>query len=187
MYYIYHIEGIKIGCSNTIKRRIREQGFNQYEILEKHNDIHIASKREIELQKEYGYKVDTTPYYITYELNKLRRNKLTNKILIEAGKKAGNRNVETGWIKEFQDRSVIARTGTKHSDDTKLKMRIKAIGRESSRKTPILVYDKNDKFISEFESQHSASEKLGLRQPNISSVLTGKLKTTGGYKIKYKV
>ena len=107
--------------------------------------------------------------------------------MIEAGKKAGNRNVETGWIKEFQDRSVIARTGTKHSDDTKLKMRIKAIGRESSRKTPILVYDKNDKFISEFESQHSASEKLGLRQPNISSVLTGKLKTTGGYKIKYKV
>jgi len=187
MFEIYHIKGVKIGCSSQTKRRVKEQMFNNYEILEKHDDIIVASQREIELQKKYGYKVDTTPYYVTYELNKNRRNKLTDKIKTEAGKKAGNKNIETGWIKEFQKMSVIARTGTKHSDETKLKMKLKATGRESSRKTSILVYDKNDKFISEFESQHLAAEKLGLRQSNINSVLRGKLQTTGGYKIKYKV
>lgn len=62
MYYIYHIPGIKIGCTSNIKRRIKEQNASNYEILEQHSDINIASKREIELQKEYGYKVDTLQY-----------------------------------------------------------------------------------------------------------------------------
>jgi hypothetical protein len=61
-YTIYHIPGVKIGVSSVLKRRIREQGFNQYEILEKHNDIHIASKREKELQKQFGYPIDITSY-----------------------------------------------------------------------------------------------------------------------------
>ena len=44
MYYIYHIKGIKIGCTKHLSRRMREQGFDEYEVLETHNDIDIASK-----------------------------------------------------------------------------------------------------------------------------------------------
>lgn len=62
-YYIYHIAGKKIGCSSVIKRRIKEQRFSNYEILEQHNCIYTASKREQELQKQYGYSVDRIPYY----------------------------------------------------------------------------------------------------------------------------
>ena len=40
-----------------------DQGFSDWEILEEHNDINIASDREIELQKEYGYPVDKLPYW----------------------------------------------------------------------------------------------------------------------------
>ncbi len=61
-YTIYHIPGIKIGCTNNIKRRIKEQGYNEYTILEEHTDIETANKREKELQKEYGYKVETNNY-----------------------------------------------------------------------------------------------------------------------------
>jgi hypothetical protein len=62
MYYIYHIPGVKIGCSTQPKQRVEKQGYNSFEILETHNDIDIASEREIQLQKQYGYKVDRMLY-----------------------------------------------------------------------------------------------------------------------------
>jgi hypothetical protein len=41
---------------------MKQQGFTEYEILEKYSDAIIASNREIELQKQYGYKIDTLKY-----------------------------------------------------------------------------------------------------------------------------
>ena len=68
MYYIYHIKGVKIGCTTNPKIRIiKRQGFTEYEILETHSDIDIASEREMELQEQYGYKVDVTPYKQSYD------------------------------------------------------------------------------------------------------------------------
>lgn len=61
-YFIYHIPGIKIGCSTEPHKRISNQGFSNFEIIEKHEDIIIASQREIELQEQYGYQVDKIPY-----------------------------------------------------------------------------------------------------------------------------
>jgi hypothetical protein len=62
-FYIYHVPGVKIGCSQNIKKRINHQKITNYEILEEHTDVYLASNREIELQKQYGYKVDVIPYY----------------------------------------------------------------------------------------------------------------------------
>ena len=62
-YYIYHIPGIKIGCTVNVPHRMREQGFTECEHLETHTDIYEASNREIELQKEYGLPVDKIPYW----------------------------------------------------------------------------------------------------------------------------
>ena len=64
-YVIYHIPGKKIGVTNDLYNRVEsQQGYEvgEYEILESSNDIDYISKREIELQKEYGYKVDLIPY-----------------------------------------------------------------------------------------------------------------------------
>lgn len=64
-FYIYHIHGIKIGLTRNLKSRVEKmQGYNtkQYEILETHSCIDKASIRELELQKEYGYKVDEQLY-----------------------------------------------------------------------------------------------------------------------------
>ena len=63
MYYIYHIPGVKIGVSHQIEKRMAKQGFTNWEILEEHTDIYEVSKREKELQKEYGYPVDKSHYY----------------------------------------------------------------------------------------------------------------------------
>ena len=64
-YIIYHIPGKKIGVTNDLYNRVeQQQGYEvgEYEILESSSDINYISKREIELQKEYGYRVDLIPY-----------------------------------------------------------------------------------------------------------------------------
>lgn len=91
MYYIYHIEGIKIGCTKQPEIRVKEQGYKEFEILETHSDIKIASKRERELQKEYGYRVDNINYSQTINNQSLQGS-------IKGGKIAGNLNKENGHI-----------------------------------------------------------------------------------------
>jgi NTP pyrophosphatase (non-canonical NTP hydrolase) len=64
-YIIYHIPGKKIGVTNDLYNRVeQQQGYDvgEYEILETSNDIDYISKRELELQKSYGYRVDLKPY-----------------------------------------------------------------------------------------------------------------------------
>ena len=63
MYYIYHIKGIKIGCTTDLKERVeKKQGYTNYDILYTTNNIHEASKKELELQTKYKYKQDKKPY-----------------------------------------------------------------------------------------------------------------------------
>ena len=64
-YIIYHIPGKKIGVTNDLYNRVEsQQGYEvgEYEILESSDNIDYISKRELELQEEYGYKVDRIPY-----------------------------------------------------------------------------------------------------------------------------
>ena len=64
-YCIYHIPGKKIGVTNNLEERVtRQQGYteDEYEILDMSDDISYISHREIELQKQFGYKVDQKLY-----------------------------------------------------------------------------------------------------------------------------
>ena len=70
-YILYHIPGKKIGCTTDLYNRVTDQqGYEpgEYEVIEKSNDIDYISKRELQLQEEYGYRVDRVPY------NKLNNN-----------------------------------------------------------------------------------------------------------------
>lgn len=59
MTTIYHIPGVKIGSTYRDPAiRVAEQGYSTFEVLEVHEDESIAAKREIELQKQYGYTLD---------------------------------------------------------------------------------------------------------------------------------
>ena len=64
-YIIYHIPGKKIGVTCDLYNRVTEQqGYEvgEYVVIETSKDIDYISKRELELQKEYGYRVDRVPY-----------------------------------------------------------------------------------------------------------------------------
>ena len=72
-YYIYHIPGKKIGVTRDLENRVvKQQGYNwnEFEVLYEDKDINIISKKELKLQKQYGYRIDDEPY------NKLKCNNM---------------------------------------------------------------------------------------------------------------
>ena len=64
-YYIYHIPGKKIGVTRDLKYRVEEQqgyGPDEYYVIYEGEDIDNISRLEIQLQKQFGYRVDEVPY-----------------------------------------------------------------------------------------------------------------------------
>lgn len=64
-YKVYHIPGVKVGCTTNIQKRVVEtQGFKEgeYEILLQTDNIDEASQAERILQEDLGYKVDRQLY-----------------------------------------------------------------------------------------------------------------------------
>lgn len=156
MYYIYHIPGIKIGCTNNIHRRMKQQGYTVFTILETHTDIQIASERERSLQKEYGYRIDSG--YVL--INKLDR-------------KAGGKSSATKQWSENRDKLI------ERSKLSKPVM-IEKYGKE------IIQYDLNNNLIKEWKGIKQAARTLNIKPPNLSATLNGRQKTCGGFIWKYK-
>lgn len=160
-YYIYHIKGVKIGVSVEPERRVVNQGFTEYEILETHNCKYLVSYRELALQKEYGYPVDTTMYYQSKAWRQkgcVKGGSIGGKI---SGPIVGKIAVESGHLE---------------------KARKIAIQKTSK---PVLVYKKDGTFVGEFSSQQECARQLNLYN-HITSVCNGKRKSVGGYVIKFK-
>ena len=79
MFYIYHIKGQKIGVTRNLEKRVTQaQGYkpHEYEVLDSSDDIEYISRREIELQKSYGYKVDMILYKDLKRNRKSKSNKM---------------------------------------------------------------------------------------------------------------
>ena len=89
-YYIYHIPGVKIGCTKQLQKRMTDQGFTNWEILEEHSDGWLAGDREIELQKEYGYPVDKSHYMISLQ-NRPKWNNSTRRYLTKEDCRRGGK------------------------------------------------------------------------------------------------
>ena len=81
MYYLYHIPGKKIGVTRNLKDRVTtQQGYKvtEYEVLDSSTDIDYISKREIELQQSYGYKVDRKLYKNLFNSMKINATEQTS-------------------------------------------------------------------------------------------------------------
>lgn len=79
MYSIYHIPGSKIGVTNNLKDRVeRDQGYkeHEYEILEVSDDFNFISRKEVELQAHFGYKIDPQLYKDIASNNITKLNKM---------------------------------------------------------------------------------------------------------------
>ena len=170
MYYIYHIPGVKIGCTIEPHRRARNQKYefiNEYEIIEEHSCIYKASEREIELQKEYGYKVDKLPYYKSIKMSSFKSCSKGGKIGGSKGGKIGGKrgglmNVKSGHIKKIHQLAI------------------------QKLKKPIIQYDLEGSYIAEWESVTEISKKLGFHKRMIRNVCIGKQKKSYGFIWKYK-
>lgn len=109
------------------------------------------------------------------------------------GKKIGPHSIDV------RKKISNSKKGKKASNETKLKMSNSHMGinnpfygkkhseefMEKKRKK-IIQMTINDEFIKEWNSLSEASVNLGIYISNISNVLKGKYKTTGGFKFKYK-
>ena len=106
LYYIYHVEGVKIGCTKlNPKVRVKQQGYSAFQVLEVHDDIYVASKRELELQIQYGYTKDVIPYYMIVSRPTIEGSIKGGKM---SGKQFGKWAVESGHlasIATFESRS----------------------------------------------------------------------------------
>lgn len=98
MWYNYEIVGVKVGtvAAHQVKRRQRSQKhLGQMILREEHHCIYEASKRELELQKEKGYPVDSKPYWKVVQMT-------TPQSCITGGKVAGRMNVESGHLERIR-------------------------------------------------------------------------------------
>jgi len=188
MYYIYHIPGVKIGCTKNLKSRIRVQGFNEYEILEEHTDINVASDRERQLQTKYGYQVDngTNVYSSKFAgMGKKGGGKNTKKQMDwrkKWGTEKANEMVKSGEWEELQKKAWV-NAGKKALNDGRWEI-YRNMGTEASKK-PILVFDKNNNFIKQFESITAASKELGMPISTIANAVKGRVPSRK-YNFKYK-
>ena len=173
MYYIYHIPGKKVGCTKRLEQRLKEQKLklSDCDRIITTSCIKKASQIELELQIEYGYKVDAVNYEKMYEFSKKgKRDNLTFEDRSRGGKAHKGRKIS----EEYKE---IFKKNFKKASDA-------AIEKTS---TPVIAYDKFGNFIGEYKSTHDAGRELNIWQQNICHVLKGRIKQTGGYTFQYKI
>jgi hypothetical protein len=179
MYYIYHIPGVKIGCTTNIEKRINQQGFTEYELLETHTDIKIASKRERELQNQYGYKVDK----ILYSTSIYHFNKAKSKIdYSKNGKRLANWGKETGHLQKIQllGGKVQGKINVENGHLDRMR------NKSNFNKKSILGYNRfTNEFIGKWSSLKECAEELTLKVPKISECINGKRKWHKEYTFRY--
>ena len=102
MYYIYHIPGKKVGVTRNLKDRVTtQQGYavTEYEVLDSSTDIDYISKREIELQQSYDYKIDRKLYKNLFNNMKINATEQTSTFPfpMEELKEKLNNNLGQTW------------------------------------------------------------------------------------------
>lgn len=179
-YTIYHIPGVKIGCTANLEVRMKWQGFTEWQILEEHTDIYIASDRELELQKQYGYKVDDRPYWKSRErlmkavqVSKETKNEWLSKVDWKAREEKINQKEK--WDKVKSSPNYI-----------NLDRRSIGLKSQKNRIKPLLQYDLDGNFIKEWNMSSRAMKNTPYPNARFAAQKRSKSKTMYGFKWKYK-
>ena len=105
MYHLYHIPDKKIGVTRNLNKRVtQQQGYKpgEYEVLESSQDIDYISKKEIELQKSFGYRKDIKLYKNLFKM-KINVTEQTTTFPVPLTKLRGRLHDQLGltWKTEF--------------------------------------------------------------------------------------
>ena len=173
-YFIYEIPGVKIGCSNNPERRVKEQGYEEYRILYRTNNIKDASEMEKKLQVKYNYPVDFSSYLI---VENMRIASHTPESRQKAGKSLSK--VKKGVKLSDYHKEAITTTMQKRgcSEDHKDKLR-------KVNSCPVEQYTLDGKFVREYSSIKEANLSVGITHINMA--VRGRVKSAGGYIWKYR-
>jgi hypothetical protein len=190
MYYIYHIPGIKIGCTDNVQRRIEQQGYSNCEILEEHVDIFRASNRELALQKKYGYQLDKIPYFKSVEqwgakagTKGGKRSQKTLKSL-SLGLYSKDKKLRKEWSKLGNDAIKNKYGKDYHSRIAKLSP--SAENAIESCGIKINKLDLNGNKIKSYRSLSEAARDNNISYQAINSCIKGITKTSAGFKWEYQ-
>jgi hypothetical protein len=182
MYYIYHIPGVKIGCSINPKERVRIQGYSNFEILEEYTDKSIAAKREIQLQKKYGYDIDLCKYdAVDYS---------------SMGKAGGTKTKKTGKLKKHLE-NLHKKERTKKQleqlNNARKNVNLIECGKKTGKlmrerlSIAISVYRVSDNsLVGIYSSYKECADALDINRHGIASCFSSKsrMKTHKGYKFE---
>jgi hypothetical protein len=176
MYYLYHIKGVKWGCSNQLKIRLKKQGYtlnDVYEIIEETN-IDKAADMEKQLNIRDGYKWrDDQDYRIITKAAIIGGNIV--------GKERGKLNVLSGHLKNIHHLSLTKEARLKAVNNTNWYSVSKKLQK------PIIAYKKDtNQFVGEYPSIKLAAELLNIGSANICNVLKNRYKQYKGYTFNYK-
>jgi hypothetical protein len=173
-HYIYEIFGRKIGATNDVERRMKEQKAKEgeYRIIEEHTNAKICSIREIELQKEYNYPVDRIQYWKTLRWQKKALTPRAQK------KRVASMDWEA-YSAKLQQRDWV-------TDRKKAVSNTDWVARNKKIRKPVNQYDLEGNFIKQWESSSSAALSLGKKIAVISNAINDpKQKTAYKYIWKY--
>jgi len=208
MYYIYHIPDYvyadgsvgKIGCTEHISERMAVYGKStNYTILEEHQCKYKASDREIELQKEYGYKVDKRPYWKTAKQSKQSVSKVVcvydlNKNLIGKYKSVRecvrmmnlnkHANIKISNVIKTNYKKYLNYYFLRDGEDIN-KLKVKKFKKSKTSPKEVIVYKfKTNEYVGVYDSVHAACRELNLIQSNASACLNGRIKSHKGFILK---
>ena len=151
---------IKIGVDSSYPARIKKQKIMDAQILEVHTCVYEVSRREQELQRQYGVAVDKTPYYVTYFKNKNdgQRTKISETL-------QGHQHTEETKRKLSEaNLGNTHATGTKHSEEAKAKMSAAQTGKIRSEETRQKISLTSRTTTPEFDALVIQDIKAGMSQ-----------------------
>ena len=174
MYIIYEIKGKKIGCTHKDKfdmRQYMQKHIGKMILLEEILCIYEASNREIELQKQYGYKVDKAPYWHTVQ--NFQPKSLTPEAIAK-------RVASTDWIAHAKkSHATVRRTKAGFKPVNVYKVSL------SKKNGPNKI--KTKKFYKKYDSLTYASKDLDIHTGSIHNVMNPNhvAKSVKGYTFEY--
>ena len=139
MYYLYHIPGKKIGVTTDLYERVEcQQGYGpeEYTVIMSTKDIDLVSKKERELQKALGYRVDMKPY------NKLNNNKMKINVTEQTTTFPCPVNKLKGHLMDNIDMSWETDHGTFHLDKGTISWILKSVKTSQFNNERCYVYNK---------------------------------------------
>jgi hypothetical protein len=173
----------KIGVTDNLKRRAKEYKLESLTILEEHTNAKEVSKREIELQKQYGFKVDNREYWKTLKMQKKALTPEAQKKRVESHNFKESRS-KIDWV---ASRSKIDWVASRSKVDWKsMSEKIDWEARTAKLKKPVNQFDINHNLIKSWDSATDAAQALGYPSiANISNCCRGIIKTYKKFIWKY--